>query len=582
MRERRPSVYTKVVLFIALVCVTLTGLDLRQNWTSRDARLLEARTETGNLARSLAQHAQDVFETADAAVKTLSDTVVDEGTDQAAIQRLDRRMHARVANQHLFHTLFLYDERGNWLANSHAAADFDTVRNLNYADRAFFRYHREHNDIGALISPPFRTKLDGAWVVTLSRRINHPDGRFGGVIGAAIGLDLFQRYFETFDVGKRGAVTLTSGQGTVLVRTPFDETNIGRNLSEGEFFQKIAAGATAGAFEFTSLIDGTPRFGSFRRVAGFNLIMAVALDTKEVLAGWWHETTVHLMWLAMTIFAILILGHRLTRQIRDRVAAEIVAQKLQIEADQRRGSEAERMAYERELVQQKGELERSNASLEQFAYAASHDLQSPLRAITHLAQWIGDDVKATASADTIDNLGLLTGRVARMQLLISGLLAYARVGRSQLVAEDVDVAAAVQDIVALLDPRPGFVVACEGDMPAIRTHRTPLELVLKNLINNGLQHHDRAEGRLGVAMRLRDGTAEIRISDDGPGIEKRYHDEIFVIFKTLQSRDETELGGIGLAMVKKQVTENGGRIWVESAPPARGSTFVFTWKLAPP
>ena len=58
------------------------------------------------------------------------------------------------------------------------------------------------------------------------------------------------------------------------------------------------------------------------------------------------------------------------------------------------------------------------------------------------------------------------------------------------------------------------------------------------------------------------------------------HDEIFVIFKTLRSRDETESGGIGLAMVKKQVTENGGRIWVESAPPARGSAFVFTWILA--
>jgi signal transduction histidine kinase len=580
--HKRPSVYAKAILFMALVCLTLIGLDLRQNWTSRDARLQEARTETGNLARSLAQHAQDVFETSDAAVKTLSDIIVDDGIGEDAIERLDRRMHARVANQQLFHTMFLFDERGSWLASSHSAADFDTVRNLNYADRASFRYHREHNDDVVLISPPFRAKFDGAWVVTVSRRINHPDGRFGGIIGAAIGLDLFQRYFETFDVGNRGAITLESGQGTVLVRTPFDENNIGRNLSEGQFFQKITAGANAGAFEFTSLIDGTPRFASFRRVAGFNLIVAVALDTNEVLAAWWHETTVHLVWLAITIFLMVILGHRLTRQIRDRVAAETIAQKLQIEADQRRGSEAERRAYERELVQQKGELERSNAALEQFAYAASHDLQSPLRAITHLAQWIGEDVRVTASAETIDNLGLLTGRVARMQMLISGLLAYARIGRSELVAEDVDVAAAVQDIVALLDPRPAFVVACEADMPTIRTHRTPLELVLKNLISNGLQHHDRTEGRLDVALRLADGMAEIRISDDGPGIEKRYHDEIFVIFKTLQSRDESEVGGIGLAMVKKQVTENGGRIWVESAPPARGSTFVFTWKLAPP
>jgi len=225
------------------------------------------------------------------------------------------------------------------------------------------------------------------------------------------------------------------------------------------------------------------------------------------------------------------------------------------------------------------ELKRSNAALEQFAYAASHDLQAPLRAIAHLAQWIDEDVSATASPDTLENLKLLNGRVARLQMLISGLLAYARIGRADLVTEDVDVAAAVQDVVALLDPRPNFVVTCETDLSAIRTHRPPFQLVLKNLISNALQHHDRAEGRVTVAVRLVHDMVEVRVSDDGPGIPQRFHEEIFVIFKTLKSRDEIESGGLGLAMVKKQVMENGGRIWVESAPPARGTTFVFTWKL---
>ncbi len=310
--------------------------------------------------------------------------------------------------------------------------------------------------------------------------------------------------------------------------------------------------------------------------------MMVALDKNEVLATWRHETKVHLAWSIITTLLVIFLGYRLILQVRDRVAAETAAQKLQLEAEQRRGFEAERRAYERELEQQKHELERSNAALEQFAYAASHDLQSPLRAIAHLAAWIDEDVRATASAETMDNLKLLNGRVARLQMLISGLLAYARIGRTGLVAEEVDVAAAVQDIVALLDLRPNFTVACDGEMASIRTHRTPFELVLKNLISNALQHHDRAEGQVRVSLRQCDGMAEIRVSDDGPGIEARFHEEIFVIFKTLKSRDETELSGLGLSMVKKQVAENGGRIWVESAPPARGTTFAFTWKLATP
>ena len=229
------------------------------------------------------------------------------------------------------------------------------------------------------------------------------------------------------------------------------------------------------------------------------------------------------------------------------------------------------------------ELERSNADLEEFAYAASHDLKAPLRAIGHLAQWIGEDLGTTANHDTTENLRLLQGRVTRLQALLDGLLAYSRVGRhTDTVVEEVNIVELVSDIVALLAPPPGFVVACEGDMPLLRTHRMPIEVVLTNLISNGLKHHDRDEGRITVTMQLADGVAEFRVRDDGPGIAPRFHDRIFVIFQTLASRDDVESSGIGLAIAKKRVQAHGGRIWVVSAPPARGSTFVFTWNEAIP
>jgi signal transduction histidine kinase len=396
----------------------------------------------------------------------------------------------------------------------------------------------------------------------------------------SIRIDLFQRFFKTFDIGAQGAIALVNGQGAILVRRPFDENNRNRNISRSPSFQEAERSADTGSYDYTSPIDGTPRLGSFHRVQGFDLMMFVALDKNEVLAAWWAEAKVQLLWLAFIIFLFVTLGYRLTIQIRDRVAAEAISQRLQLEADQRLAAEAERRRYQRELEQQKQELERSNSALEQFAYAASHDLQSPLRAMAHLAQWIDEDVRATASPETAGHLTLLNGRVARLQMLVSGLLAYARVGRTDLVPENVDIAAAVRDVVAMLDAPPGFVVECEGEMSPIRTNRTPLELVLKNLISNAQQHHDCSDGRVTVSMSRKDGLVEIRVSDDGPGIEHRYHDEIFVIFKTLHSRDDSESGGIGLAMVKKQVTEHGGRVWVESDPPARGTTFAFTWQVA--
>jgi PAS domain S-box-containing protein len=235
-----------------------------------------------------------------------------------------------------------------------------------------------------------------------------------------------------------------------------------------------------------------------------------------------------------------------------------------------------RIEFEKE--QQRRELERSNADLEEFAYVASHDLKAPLRAISHLVEWISEDVEATASTETIDNLKLLRGRVVRLQSLLDGLLAYARIGKARVSYEQVDVNQVVRDVVAVLSPPPGFQVVCDGTLPLLRTHRTPILVVLQNLIANGIKHHDRDEGLITIAMKMVNGVAEFRVSDDGPGIEPRFHERIFVIFQTLSSRDELESSGIGLAIVKKRVEAHGGRIWVESAPPARGTTIVFTWK----
>jgi light-regulated signal transduction histidine kinase (bacteriophytochrome) len=237
-----------------------------------------------------------------------------------------------------------------------------------------------------------------------------------------------------------------------------------------------------------------------------------------------------------------------------------------------------RYEIEREKEQQRSELARSNADLEEFAYAASHDLKAPLRAISHLVQWIADDIEATANPDTLENLRLLRGRVARMQMLLDGLLAYSRVGHTNLTIEDVDIGDVIREVVAMLAPPPGFIVACEGTMPVIHTHRVSIQAVLENLIGNGLKHHDRTEGRIDVHVRPVGEAIEFRIADDGPGIAAQYHDRIFLMFQTLASRDDVESSGIGLTIVKKKVQTHGGQIWVESAPPARGATFVFTWK----
>ncbi|MEJ0046615.1 MAG: ATP-binding protein [Rhodospirillales bacterium] len=218
-----------------------------------------------------------------------------------------------------------------------------------------------------------------------------------------------------------------------------------------------------------------------------------------------------------------------------------------------------------------------NADLQQFAYVVSHDLKAPLRAISLLADWIGEDMQAAASAESIENFRILKLRVSRMDMLIDSLLTYVRAGHANAPAAPVNLNDMVAEIAASIAPPPGFVVRFSGDMPIIHTCRTPLEHVLQNLISNAIKHNDRPIGEVAVSASMLDGTTEIRVADDGPGIAPEFHTRIFTIFQTLQCRDETETSGVGLSIVKKIIERVGGRVWVESAPPERGASFVFTW-----
>jgi len=262
---------------------------------------------------------------------------------------------------------------------------------------------------------------------------------------------------------------------------------------------------------------------------------------------------------------------KLIAEIGDRTEAEARLARSIAELD-------DRIAAQARLSRLIADLERSNNELDNFAYGASHDLKAPLRGIRNLAEWITADVKDSASADTLENLAMLHNRVERLDLLLDSLLEYSRIGRAGGAPENVDSAKMVADIAEYIAPRPGFTIACRGDLPEIHTHKASLEQVLRNLIGNGLKHHDRDTGTVCVSAREIGDKVEFRVEDDGPGVPKAYHERIFQMFQTLKSRDEMEGSGMGLAIVKKSVEVHAGKISVESAPPGRGTAFVFTWE----
>jgi signal transduction histidine kinase len=168
-----------------------------------------------------------------------------------------------------------------------------------------------------------------------------------------------------------------------------------------------------------------------------------------------------------------------------------------------------------------------------------------------------------------------------MEKLLNDLLLYSRMGREYYQGlENVDLNRLIEEIIEVLSPPPGFTFQVQPNMPALMTYRTPLELVLKNLIENAIKHHHQATGQIQVSAVEQEGLIEFSVSDDGPGIDPMFHERIFQLFQTLQPRDKSEGSGAGLAIAKRAVESRGGAITVISAE-GQGSIFRFTWPNGP-
>jgi signal transduction histidine kinase len=220
-------------------------------------------------------------------------------------------------------------------------------------------------------------------------------------------------------------------------------------------------------------------------------------------------------------------------------------------------------------------LEKRNQELDQFAYVASHDLKAPLRGVTTIVKWIEEELDAELSPQLRTYMGQMKGRLARLEDLINGLLAYARVGRTAQTNTTVDVGQLLNEVAELVVP-PDFTLTVGPDMPVLITNRLGLQQVFTNLLSNAVKYHHRGAGHLEVTCQDAGRFYEFRVQDDGPGIAPEYHQKVFLLFQTLRDRHTAESTGIGLSIVQKLVNENQGRIRIESAP-GQGAGFIFTW-----
>lgn len=223
--RKRPAALTLTVLLIIAASLVLIAINGLQIWDTRQDEFKEGQIDTVNLARSLAQHAEHTFGEADTLLIGLVERLESTGNQSREVEALQPLLNSYLNHLDQLQTITITNEYGQPII---ATNPFSLKANV--ADRAYFQFHQHDTQKSAHIDSAIRSRSYGTWVITISRRYNHSDGTFAGIVLASITMAYFQSFYDSFDIKEGGSAGLLLDDGTLLARRPYKESLIGINL----------------------------------------------------------------------------------------------------------------------------------------------------------------------------------------------------------------------------------------------------------------------------------------------------------------------------------------------------------------
>ncbi len=283
-------------------------------WSIHEERataLRSAQAQSLNLANSLAQHASDTLSIADAVLSGLVSRVEHDPGSSAARSAMHEFLVREARRSDRLHGIFIYAADGSWVSSSLDS----TPRTHNNADRAYFKYHRDHRDALSLVGTPVQNRSDGSWVLTLSRRLNSPGGEFAGVVLVTLQLKYFQNYYSTFEVGPHGTIGMTNDDGIVMARRPDKQGVIGTSIAGTSIYVTMRA-RKHGTATYRSPIDGVERISSFAPARPYPLTVLTGVSVDDALANWREAARQRIVVAALGCTLLLGVGIWLDLQLR--------------------------------------------------------------------------------------------------------------------------------------------------------------------------------------------------------------------------------------------------------------------------
>lgn len=329
LAARRRNIQVLALGILALAGLALAGAYAWSSWQMRRLQLSNADISTINLTHALADQASSAFKMVDTVLVGLVNRVEHDGlaaTDKAALHGL---MMDHLAELPALQGLFLYDESGKWIVNSAGQA----FNGRDNSDRAYFGFHRGSPDRGVHIGGPIVGRTSGAWVIPVSRRLEHADGRFAGVVLATIKVDFFRGIYEHIELRRDGRIVLALAGGTQLLAIPFARSGIGADLGASHLFARLRATLPAGGLLEAGDQGRTLIYG-VRQAGDYPVLVAFARSKDQILEPWRESMLVAGAALIALAAGMGGLGIYLVRQVRlgDRLERDLLNTKAALEA----------------------------------------------------------------------------------------------------------------------------------------------------------------------------------------------------------------------------------------------------------
>lgn len=305
-------------VFVAVICLAIIGLEGWRDWAERREEIVRIEGDLRNLARSLAQHAEDTFNLADAILVDVVDRIEREGNSPDSMAAMQEFFSERIQTLQPLKALTVFGEDGFVLGSSlpgHAR--------VNVRDLAFFRHHAASPDGKWFFGPIIRDPLGSDWVLTMSRRLTRPDGSFGGVVQISIPPRYFANFFGRIDLGSEGTIVMISTTDRrILSRYPYVDRVVGVLPTSSKW---LLEGSPFGSRPYVSPVDGVARLAGYQRNHVYPVVVLTAVSQQEALQNWTMEFRIRALGVAVLVGIIGLLGWRLSRELlrREQVEAEL-------------------------------------------------------------------------------------------------------------------------------------------------------------------------------------------------------------------------------------------------------------------